>query len=290
MNQPEDKERREKRDTKDDDFGTTNTIHRLLSFFGHQNDILKRASHRILQMDIGDFRVLSPLLCRIDSSSGSLFILANINKAGDCYILARSIFETIVNACFICAKGKEAAQRARRHALQKTHRDLDRKVAINDRVMHSRWMGLEDITISHELKNALAEFTNKKGKEIIPWAPESVKEKIRAIDTKYGGVVATALHCSFFSIYRYASDITHGTFYGAMYWLGMTKPSRTHTDDSDIPTYLRKMNCLLLITLTLSIHALISVLNREFSLPDLWDESRTVADELNQEPWNNRNE
>ncbi len=56
--------------------------------------------------------------------------LSNIHR-GD-YVIARVVYETSVNACFILAAGDEMAERAWRHLKQKSIRDLDRDFYIAD--------------------------------------------------------------------------------------------------------------------------------------------------------------
>ena len=55
-----------------------------------------------------------------------------------------------------------------------------------------------------ELQADLAMFTNKKGREITQWTPETVKERIDAIDSKYGPRASGDLNFGLFSIYRHS--------------------------------------------------------------------------------------
>jgi hypothetical protein len=65
---------------------------------------------------------------------------------------------------------------------------------------------------------ALGEFTQKNGSEITDWAGASVRRKLDAIYSSYPGV-KLAMSVGVASIYRDASEILHGTFYGVeMFW------------------------------------------------------------------------
>jgi hypothetical protein len=82
-------------------------------------------------------RALIPMLQGIGSSSNTLTTLSESSglHTRDCYSIARSIVEASINACYIIAKGEEAAKRALRHAKQKAFRDLERKSKIGNSVI-----------------------------------------------------------------------------------------------------------------------------------------------------------
>ena len=97
----------------------------LRAIFDQHVELFKEAHQIVLSKTKPENHfVLAALLYSINNSCELIAILAVNGKARDCFVLARTIYETAVNFCFICAKGKEAAEKARRHALQKSFRDL----------------------------------------------------------------------------------------------------------------------------------------------------------------------
>jgi hypothetical protein len=80
-----------------------------------------------------------PMLDAIEESTGSLLELVRTRRIRDCYVIARVIFETSVNACFLLAAGEEMAERAWRHVKQKSLRDLDRTFHIAEEKMTLKW-------------------------------------------------------------------------------------------------------------------------------------------------------
>lgn len=74
----------------------------------------------------------------------------------DCFGIARSVRDGAVNVAYIVAAGNDAADRARRHALQKGYRDLHRKDPTGTvEVLSKNIPPVEDVP---GLASALAEF------------------------------------------------------------------------------------------------------------------------------------
>ena len=257
----------------------------MIVIFAHQNDILCRAFKRILKLDGRRPFLVCALIYRVNESCRSLCVLASMDKAADCYILARSIFEACLNISFICARGENVAMRAWRHALQRSHRNLDRRFQVNDRTMRVFWSGKDSIEESPEVKAALNEFTTKKGKEVVAWSKETPKEKMTAIDQKYGKNISIPFEFGYFGIYRHASDITHATLFGVLFLLGATTPTSATREDKGVSTEYRGQISTILMLLGWVLDALIDVLDQEFSLADLNKEANEVLKVYRQEPW-----
>ena len=135
----------------------------------------------------------------------------------DAYPIARSVFETLVNAIYIMAGGDELADQAERHATQKSYRNQKRDSG-NDAIRASVEVTNRP-TPPKELKEYLDEFTSRKGKEK-NWTDLSITERINAIYGTYGFEIAIRLHVANLLIYSNSSEIIHGSFYGVMYFWG----------------------------------------------------------------------
>jgi hypothetical protein len=267
------------------EFGSVDATHRLRLFFDKQASLVEQSRSRLMPETEPVWVSIIPLLYSIKDSCDSISLLAERGKIRDCFVLARTVFETIVNACFISAKGDAAAERAKRHSLQKSYRDLQRELSINDQNITVAWGGQVDPSTDPELQAALTDFTSKKGREITSWTPETVKDQIGAIDTKYGSKVSVGLQFALLSIYRHASEIAHGTLFGAMFSLGLTRPSKRTDSAESLLQYQRENLSMLLMMLGLAMSSLIALLDKELSLPEIYSESEQAVAELRKEAW-----
>ena len=99
----------------------------------------------------------------------------------DAYGIARSASELAVNICYIAVGGGEVAGRAERHALQKSYRDLHRTGAIGGVSFDLRSDWSPDVDRVPGLRDALAEFTGRKGQEINDWTPLNISRRIASV-------------------------------------------------------------------------------------------------------------
>ncbi len=176
--------------------------------------------------------ILATLLGAIRQSCDSIILLIEYQlknpetspKIRDIYILSRSVIETIINGIFILAKGDEAAKKAHAHWLQRSFRDLDRKLNIANQTIKIKYFGKAIQEKFPDLQKSIDEFTSKRGREIHEWTPESLVEKLEEINSKYGSKISTKLQFAFFAVYGDASQFAHGSFFGALDILGLTDP------------------------------------------------------------------
>ena len=145
----------------------------------------------------------------------------------DGYGIARSATELAVNICYIAAGGGEIARRAERHALQKSHRDLHRTGSVGGVAFELRRGNKPESDDVPGLVDALAEFTGRKGQEITDWTPLNISARIESI-SKVHPRAALALSGSTMAVYRHASEILHGTYFGVYhFWSGSGVPTTT---------------------------------------------------------------
>lgn len=227
--------------------------------------------------------VLSSFAFAIWQTGTSLEILTNheVPSVRDCYILGRAMFETILNACYVCAKGESLAEQAIRHAQQKKYRSFDRKVSVNDTVLSLKRAPEVDLDKFPDLKAAVEEFTTRSGRERTEWTNDSLVKRIEAVDKKYDGKASKLLTIGMLQIYRDASEMVHGTLYSVLDYMGRLdgRPSdekgKRNLKQRDIP----RIN-LLLIILSLCINQLIRILGQEFSLDDIVADSNKSDEKM----------
>lgn len=245
---------------------------------------LLRICREILRHEkIENYDVIAPLLYSIIDSCESVSLLSQKGKIRDCYILSRTIYETGVNLCFICAKGKDAAEKAKRHALQKSFRDLHRELEIGGMKLSVEWQGQIDLSANPSIDAALKEFTNKQGREITSWTPENIKDEIKAIDDRFGKNASVNLQFGLISIYRHASEIAHGTLFGALFSIGLTSPN----DKPNTPQELINFQCdnlyMLILMLIATINTVLIVLSNQLPIQELVDTSASIIKEIKSE-------
>ena len=189
----------------------------------HQSASSLRDEEKHIEEDVS--QALIPMLQAIGSSSNTVVALSESSglHTRDCYSIARSVVEASINACYIMAKGEEAANRALRHARQKSFRDLERKSTIGNSVIKLAFSSKPRPESIEGLQEDIDEFTSQTGREK-GWIDLSVDERILEAGKVIGSSIATLLHWSRFAVYRHSSEILHGTLFGAMYFLGLTQP------------------------------------------------------------------
>lgn len=171
-------------------------------------------------------RVLPLMLQALGSSSNTLLRLSDEPglQSRDCFSICRSIVELAVNLCYICAEGEAVAERAERHAQQKTLRDQNRTSRIGDQEIRLYFQAMEVIEAPEELKESLVEFTSRSGREK-GWTDLSIDSRCERVGLVLGPKILTPLHWARFAVYRHSSEILHGTFFGVCFFTGLTDPA-----------------------------------------------------------------
>lgn len=162
------------------------------------------------------------------SMKTSAQLVTSVGSLRDSYTVARTIVETVVNMTLIMGEGAQLATRAQRHAKQKGFRNLQRDIKIGQRAMSTHWTGKLTGTERADIDKILPEFTRKNGRESRDLVDLSIVQKLEKIQTKFDDGDCMLLELAYISIYRHASEIAHGTFYGAMFFVYGTTPKSTH--------------------------------------------------------------
>jgi hypothetical protein len=144
-------------------------------------------------------------------------ILDSSTKRGipvrDCFPVARCAVETLINAGYVLVSGEQLADRAIRHAQQKSFREMDRTYGHGDFKFRIRATEIPDLEQNAELKSALDEFTSKQGKEK-NWTNDSVPMRIEKIGHALGVGPASKFLGAYSLVYSDSSEIIHGSLFG----------------------------------------------------------------------------
>jgi hypothetical protein len=169
----------------------------------------------------------------IVESGMSLLELSQKQRMRDCFIIARPIFEHVLNIGYFGVNGESSIKKALKHTLQKSYRDLNREINIKDIKVAIGLKNIENVAVSDELKIAIDEFTSQKGFELRSWTGDNTFKKIELISDKYGKDIGTILTMNLFYIYRHSSEIIHGTLFGTLFSRGLTKLSHEWPKNSE---------------------------------------------------------
>ena len=220
--------------------------------------------------------LMFPMLDALEESTGTLLDLVRLRRMRDCYVIARVVYETSVNTCFLLAGGDEVAERAWRHMKQKSLRDLDRSFHIADEKVNLRWSGADEVLKDPDNQRLLDEFTSRSGREITAWTDENVPERLSVIHERYGKA-SRNLYWALL-LYRHASDIAHGSLFGVLFPWGATEPPGPRTIE-DMEKF-REGNLRHVMMLTASaLNSLIQIAAVELGHDDLVESSNAVEKE-----------
>jgi Family of unknown function (DUF5677) len=216
----------------------------------------------------------------VRESARSLILLIENDKFRDAYVVGRTIFFAALNACFSCSEGTSSAERAWRYAEQKLLRDQKRKVKIADLEMIIDAYVPSEIEEDAQMKEAIQEFSGRKGQERRSWTDETVDLQIVAIRAKYGPAIGKMFLLTRALVYRPASEIAHGTLYGSVWADGITVPYNNRPREKTIAS--KQFNVdVLLYSICECICAAIQILGKEFEpCTPFESESKVIRDEL----------
>ena len=250
-------------ETQKDIFGSSESIIETLTLVEINLRLLEEAYCIPIDQKDERWQVIKPLIYSVIDSLKTVTLLTRYRRLRDLYVISRVIVETSINACFVFAKGEEAVKKAKQHAVQKTYSDLDREVTIGGNKLHLNHNGKIPSDFLDEAKDAIDNYTSKKGREITSWTPESIIERIEIVQSKYGEGSSIDLIFAFFSIYRHASEIAHGTYFGALFSIGLTQPNQI-SSEKDLENFMNRNFQMLLMMLYATTDGLINVLAIEY--------------------------
>ncbi len=215
-------------------------------------------------------RVLPAMLQALGSSSNTLVRLSDEPglHSRDCFSVCRSIVEMAVNVCYILAEGEDAAARAQRHAQQKAVRDLDRESSVGGQTIRLRSSALDDLQVPKELEESIEEFTAGSGREK-GWTDLSIDARCKRVGQVLGSEVLTPLHWARFAVYRHSSEILHGTFFSAVFFMGLTDPSGAPADPAEWLDRISAQHLMILMAAVLSLIAVAKAIDAVFGAQHL---------------------
>ena len=187
----------------------------------------------------------------------------------DAYVIARVIYETSVNACFLLTEPEKLSERASTHAKQKALRNLVRAIELaGTSIFEFKAQGAEELLGNPTHQDWLKEFTSKSGREITAWTPENVQQRLEAVYVKFGHEQTRGLAFGLL-MYRNASEIAHGTLFGTLFSWGAMEPSRPLKSPSDLASFRRSELRHLLKLVSFSLESVVQIIGALVNVPDI---------------------
>jgi hypothetical protein len=254
-------------------WGSSEDIGLMISCLARQVELVGKARDTLVRDPDSLWAVVVILLCSVHDTAKSALLLARAGQMRDCMMLARSVFETGLNAAFICAEGATVASRAQRHALQKSYRRTLSQLRFHARFRDADLAKDVDLPVPRAVVAALKEYTGRKGREITAWTPEPVAKRISAVSQRYGAEVGKIFEVVHAGTYADSSELMHGTLYGAMMALGQTKLLERVITPKQLRAHFGEHICMLLHLISGVLCTLICVVDKERGIPEIRRES-----------------
>jgi hypothetical protein len=216
----------------------------------------------------------------IQKGCGSVFFLAEKEQMLGVILTARAVLEGTINALYILAVGSDASEKAMRHALQKSYRDMTHINRFYQLYLEDKADVFADIEPSDSIQEALDEFSTKHGKELPYWTPKSLHDRIEVVDKVFGTQPAAMLRIATSAIFRHSSEVLHGTLYGALYALHQVPIPQDAKSPADLEVKNRQSistMCLLIICL---IDQLVIALSNEIDDASFVRKSRDTVESI----------
>jgi len=234
-----------------------------------QHHLLAEATNLAREHSDPDRSLVYPLLDAASESTTTLRRLIRALRVSDGYVIARVVYETCVNASFILTDPHTLARRAQRHAKQKALRDLERSIELAGRkVVSLRWEGSDEMLADPESQELLREFTSRSGREITAWTPENVRQRLEVIQRHFGEDTVRGLAFGLL-LYRHASEIAHGTLYGALFSWGAMEPGGPPRSTEQMRSFRVEQTRLLLLLIGHTLESMNRILGQELGDPTL---------------------
>lgn len=201
---------------------------------------LKSAVRKIQSSDSSELSALFPYFDSVLESNDSFRFLALQQRLRDSYVLARVIYETSLNGCFVLTDPRTLSLRASTHAKQKALRSVVRSIEVaGETVFKLEMQGSEEVLQHPEHRKWLEEFTTKSGREVSSWTSESVPQRLDAVYKKFGSADSRGLAFCLL-VYRHASEIAHGTLFGTLFSWGAMEIGYPLKSSDDLAVFRNK--------------------------------------------------
>lgn len=256
-------------------FGSDETTGLFFNFFYSQLALLEKLYQyqftELKHLDHTRLGTLYPLLFSIHHTGTSIGILSSHLHLNECYMLARSFLERLINYIYLLSCNEEEYSRYIAYTKQKAYRVLDRSFTAGDSKVRLTWSGSIDLEKEPELKEAVDMFTSETGKLKTRWTSQRLSEMLESI-ASIGGLEIGYLIFAILGIYDDASEALHGTLYGSTFHVGTFTGKKPATKNELKKTWYEQFSALFLM-LGSCIHTLIQDFHEVAVIESIMNES-----------------
>jgi len=200
---------------------------------------------------------LYPLLLSIYLTGNAINLLSLNNFLSESYILSRSMLEKIINYLYILCCYESEYKKYLNYTKQKGYRILNRSFTAGTKKAELNWSAFIELDSYPELKEAVDQFTSKKGKIITRWSSLSIADRLALIEER-GLIKIDSLVLSTLGIYDDASEALHGTLYGSTFHYGFFEGNIPSNVKEFTEIYRNRM-LFLFYALAVNIHSVFSL-------------------------------
>ncbi len=256
------------------DFGTQQGLDSLANLFYQQARIIEKTVEFLF-----DSLTKNPqervdtiyfLVFGLITSSKSILMLSYSGKIAECYILARSVVERIIIALYLLICDQDEFTRYKVYSNQKAIRMKNREIEVDTVKAVLKASNYEEMLNNPEVIEALGVFTGPKGRKITRWNTKSLKKMLDSIANR--GLDVRYLMLAMLAIYDEASEVLHGTFYGAVFHSGIFETGLPKEKSELEKTWISRLS-LILFSLSTCIYSLIKGIDNIYPIQSFSKES-----------------
>lgn len=251
-------------------FGQNSLTEELKKFQAVQTSLLKNAFSD--DSISGRTRELKSFLGAIVSTGVAISRLAQEDLLNECTMLGRAFFERSINFSCLLLCDEQKFKEYHEHFIQKAYRKLNREFKAGNTKMGIKFNGEIDLNSDSQLKEAVEKYS-KNGREVKDFLRLKIPEKLDLIRNLSGTDIAFFLHYQAV-FYEDGSEAMHGSFYGAVFHLGVAQPGFDPADVDSANIHLQKMLALFLLDIGTIIHQLLVIIGKFENIQTLVEGSK----------------
>lgn len=180
----------------------------------------------------GRSSALVPLLMGIGNTAEGVSILAGSGHTNEMYMVGRALVERTVTMCYLLVCDDDEYERYDKYTRQKAYRVLDQQISVGAHTARVYYTGKDEIDVSSipGLKEALDEYTSRRGRAVTRWSKVSLSDQVDVIGQRSKLNTGVLLMC-LLSIYDRGSEALHATLYGCAFHLGAFNPHKPECEE-----------------------------------------------------------
>ena len=214
--------------------------------------------------------VLISLILSLGSSVETIKSISELSsmRYKDALPISRSVIECCINISYILSVGSDATENAIDHAITKGYRKLDASAGTGKHKISVK--SSRQIEVDETLNEKLIKFSTKKGYQK-DWTELSVPKRIEKIESTFGHKHATTLNGAYLMTYSDASEVVHGSYFGALLSSGMQPFGKPPKELSEFTLAQERNMESSLLSSFLALHGMLCIFSEHFEFIKLQD-------------------